>query len=349
MALIDLRDATIYLYDGLTGTATINDAAIAEGDSTLLIEAVKANGVLTLNDAGVITVTAAVVGTAWNDKSIVFDEQSGTPAGTPTAAYAASTLTITVNDSVNTTTANILTAVNTTSEWTAVETNGGEYDPANDDDVNATTAGGTNVPVLNSDDTDLIPVGARFTVPNTASQVFTVSARLPANAGPTTSITFTPIFTDDIPANAASLTFEPQRVAVTIGEGNLSYTEAQNMDYTLDRGNLDTVRQGDDVPVDVTMDFSYEFVTTGTSETITPSDALKGVGGASEWVSSSSDLCEPYAVDVEIDRSLSCGSVESELTILADYRWESLEFSLRDATISSSGKCNITTAANERS
>ncbi len=244
MALIDLRDATIYLYDGLTGTATINDASISEADATLAID------------------TVVLVGPST---------------------------------------------------------------------------------------TTLVPVGARFTVPNTSAQVFTVTARLPANAGPTTTVTFTPVLTGDIPANAASLTFQAQRVAVTIGEGNLSYTEAQNMDYTLDRGNLDTVRQGDDVPVDVTMEFSYEFVATGTSETITPSDALKGVGGASEWVSSSSDLCEPFAVDVQIDRALSCGSVESELTTLADYRWESLEFSLRDATIASSGKCNITTATNTRS
>ncbi len=244
MALIDLRDATIYLKDGLTGAAVINDASITEADTTLAID------------------TVVLVGPS---------------------------------------------------------------------------------------ETDLVPVGARFTAPNTASQVFTVTARDPANAGPTTAITFTPAFTANIPANAASLTFEAQRVAVTIGEGNLSYTEAQNMDYTLDRGVLDTVRQGDDIPVDVSMDFSYEFATTGTNEVITPADALKGIGGASEWVSSASDLCEPYAVDVEIDRALSCGSVESENTMLSDYRWESLEFSLRGATISSSGKCNVTTATNTRS
>ena len=220
-----------------------------------------------------------------------------------------------------------------------------EATPANTDtnmDVNTVVLVGPST-------TTLIPVGARFTYTAEAAVVRTVTARLPADAGPTTNITFTPAVSASPPSLDDIITFEAQRVAVTIGEGNLSYTEAQNMDYTLDRGVLDTVRQGDDVPVDVSMDFSYEFVTTGTSETITPSDALKGVGGASEWVSSSSDLCEPYAVDVEIARELSCGSVESETTTLTDYRWESLEFSLRDATISSSGKCNVTTATNIRS
>ena len=221
-----------------------------------------------------------------------------------------------------------------------------EATPANTDgdmDVNTTVLVGPDI-------TTLIPVGARFTYTNDSSVVRTVTARLPDDdVGPTTNITFTPVINANVPAQDDIITFQAQRVAVTIGEGNLSYTEAQNMDYTLDRGVLDTVRQGDDVPVDVSMDFSYEFATTGTSETITPADALKGIGGASEWVSSASDLCEPYAVDVEIDRELSCGSVESETTMLSDYRWESLEFSLRDATISSSGKCNITAATNTRS
>ena len=40
--------------------------------------------------------------------------------------------------------------------------------------------------VLNSDDTDLIPVGARFTIAGeTGSPVHTVTARTPASASPT--------------------------------------------------------------------------------------------------------------------------------------------------------------------
>ena len=348
MALIDLRDATIYLKDGLSGTAAINDASISVNDTTLIIDAVKAVNAITFNDAGVITITSAVVGTAWNAKSIAFADSAGVNENTPEAVYTAGTLTITCNNTTNSTTANVCDAIHALDDWTCVETNGGEYEPTVDNSETGTTACGTNVPVLNSDDTDLVPVGARFTVPNTASQVYTVTARDPAGAGPTTTITFTPALTTDVPANAATITFVSQRVSVTIGEGNLNYTEAQEMEYIRDRGVLDTVRQGEDVPVEVTMDFSYTFVTTGTSETITPVDALKGIGGASEWVTSSSDLCEPYAVDIEIARALSCGSTEDENTLLSDYRWESLEYSLRDATISGTGKCNITDASQSR-
>ena len=348
MALIDLRDATIYLKDGLSGTATINDASISANDTTLIISAVKAANAITFNDAGVITITAAVVGSAWNSKSIAFAESAGVNEQTPEAVYAAGTITVTCNNTTNTTTANIVSIIAGLDDWDCAETNGGEYEPGVDDSETGTTACGANVPILNSDDTDLIPVGARFTVPNTASVVYTVTARDPSDAGPTTTITFTPALTANVPANAAVITFQSQRVAITIGEGNLNYTEAQEMEYIRDRGVLDTVRQGEDVPVEVTMDFSYTFVTTGTSETITPPDALKGIGGASEWVTSATDLCEPYAVDIEIVRALSCGATEGEDTLLSDYRWESLEYSLRDATISGTGKCNVTDASQSR-
>ena len=349
MARIDLRDATIRLKDGLSGTAVINDASIAQSDTTLGIGAANAIGTLTVNDAGALTVEALATGTAWNGKSIVFVESGVPPAGTPTAAYVSPTLTITVNDSVNTTTANIVAAIDLLGDWDATETVGGEYETSVDAAVNATTALGTDSAVLNSTDTDLVPVGARFTVPNTASQVFTVTARTPSGAGPTTSITFTPALTANIPANAATITFQSQRLDITIGEGNLTYTEAKEYEYLKDRGVLDTVREGEDQPLDVSLEFAYEFVTTGTSEAITPVDAVKQIGGASEWVSSSSDLCEPYAVDIEVDRSLSCGSTEDETTILSDFRFEALEYSLSDATISVSGKCNVTDATVTRS
>ena len=41
-------------------------------------------------------------------------------------------------------------------------------------------------------------------------------------------------------------TTTPNELTVLIGEGNLSWTERQERQYELDRGNLDTVRNGDD-------------------------------------------------------------------------------------------------------
>lgn len=196
--------------------------------------------------------------------------------------------------------------------------------------------------VLNTAVTTKVPVGARFTVAaETGSPVHTVTARTPADAGPTTNIVFTPVLAAGV-ANEAVLTFLPNQIDVKIGEGNLTYTENKEYEYLLDRGDLDGVREGNEVPMDVNMDFVYEFVRTGTGEAITPVDALKGVGGADEWVSSSDDDCEPFCVDIEIEHVPPCGSAETEFTVFPEFRHDSLDFDLSAATISAAGRCNAT-------
>jgi hypothetical protein len=158
----------------------------------------------------------------------------------------------------------------------------------------------------------------------------------------TTNIVFTPAWGVIPPIQTDTITFQSNEVEVKIGDGNLTYTENKEYEYELDRGVLDTVKEGDEQPMDVSIDFVYEFVTTGTGEEISVVDALKGIGGASEFVSSSSDLCEPYAVDIEIDHDPSCGSTEKEITTFPDYRYDSLEFDLSEATIATTGRCNVT-------
>jgi len=192
--------------------------------------------------------------------------------------------------------------------------------------------------VLNTAVTNQVPIGARFTVASeTGSPVHVVTAR--TGPSPTTNIVFTPALAAGVADNAV-ITFLPQQITVKIGNGNLTYTETKNYEYELDRGNLDTVREGDEAPMEVNMEFVYEFVRTGTSENITPVDAVKGVGGAAEWVSSSGDLCEPYAVDIEVEHNPPCGTSETETTTFPDFRRDSLEFDLSAATIACNGKCN---------
>lgn len=234
MARIELRDATIYLRDGLSGSATVNEAAVASGDTDIGIDAI----------------------------------------------------------------------------------------------------------VLNTEDTDLVPVGARFTIAGeTGSPVHTVTARSPSTSGPTTNIVFTPALEAGV-VDDAIITFQSQQLEIKIGEGNLTWTVNREYEYLLDRGDLDTVREGSQQPLNVSIDSVYEHISTGTSEEISVYDALNGVGSASEWVSSSSDLCEPYAVDVVVEHETPCGSAQDETTILPDYRYESLEANLSDATITTSGRCN---------
>jgi hypothetical protein len=214
----------------------------------------------------------------------------------------------------------------------------------NDTNINVDTI------VLNTTDTDLIPIGARLTV-NSANNTGTyiVTARTPADVNgvstsPTTNVTVSPIWTGGASVVNDVVTFHAQELEIKIGDGNLKYSENKNYDYLLDRGDLDTVREGDEKPIDVDLQFVYEHVTTGTSESMSPVDALKKIGAADEWVSSSADLCEPYCVDLEIEQVQPCGTNQDETTLLPDFRYEKLDFSLKDATISVSGKCMASSA-----
>jgi hypothetical protein len=112
---------------------------------------------------------------------------------------------------------------------------------------------------------------------------------------------------------------------VKIGEGNLTYSEKRNMQYTLNAGKLDEVREGDQVPMDVKLDAVWEYISGGVDSEGTPSveDALKRRGAASGWTSTDSDDCRPYAVDVEIiyePTPEGCGDYED--IVLADFRVE---------------------------
>ena len=127
-----------------------------------------------------------------------------------------------------------------------------------------------------------------------------------------------------------------------IGDGNITYTEHSEYDYLLDRDNLDTVKEGKEVPMDVKWDSVYEHITTGTSENISPMDALKGIGAASEWISYAADPCEPYAVAMEVEHVPPCGTSQGETTLFPDFRSEQREVNFKDATISVTGKCNVT-------
>ena len=197
-----------------------------------------------------------------------------------------------------------------------------------------------NTVVLNTTDTDLVPVGARFTIAGeTGSPVHTVTARTPTSTSPTTDITFTPALAAGV-ATLAVITFASQEVEIKVGDGDVTYTENNEYTYDLDRGDLDTVREGDQVPMDVSFDLIYEHITTGTSESISPMDALKKKGAASEWVSAATDKCEPYAVDIEVTHSPPCGTAQTETTTFPDFRSESREVSFSDSKISIKGRCN---------
>lgn len=196
-------------------------------------------------------------------------------------------------------------------------------------------------PALNTDVADQVPVGARFTIAGETDPlaVHTVTARTPTS-GSTTSITFAPALGAGTYAASAVITFQSQQLTIKVGDGDVKYTENTAYIYDLDRGDLDTVREGNQVPMDLTLNFTYEHITTGTSETISPMDAIKRKNKASEWVSSAADKCEPYAVDVRITHTPPCGTSQKEITLLVDFRSEKREPDFKNSAIAITGKCN---------
>ena len=140
-----------------------------------------------------------------------------------------------------------------------------------------------------------------------------------------------------------------ESLEVKVGEGNLTYSESRNIQYTLDRGKLDEVREGDEVPMDVKLDFTWEYLR-GSGSTPSVEEALKNIGIADSWVSSDTDACRPYAVDIEVlyqPTPASCG--DQELITLVDFRYEKLDHDMKAGTVSVSGKCNVTQATVVRS
>jgi hypothetical protein len=148
---------------------------------------------------------------------------------------------------------------------------------------------------------------------------------------------------------SGSVTFNGRKLEIKIGEGNVTFTENTPHEYILDRGRLDTVRLADEEPMDVSFEFTWEFLSAvSSSGTPTIKEALKQLGEASDWETTSADPCEPYCVDIEINYDPGCGGDNTELIVLQQFRTNSLDHNLRDAQVSASGQCNVTGSVDTR-
>jgi len=111
---------------------------------------------------------------------------------------------------------------------------------------------------------------------------------------------------------------------IKIGEGNLTFTEHRPVEFTRDRGNLDTVREADQEPMDLSIDATWEWMSSVSgSSTPTIRDVLRKVNEASTWLSTADDPCQPYCVDVELWNAPGCGTIEDELVMFEEFYFES--------------------------
>ena len=138
-AVYDKDANTIQVYINNTSATTAANVAsainaLAEFDATATgagaIDGSDANdaAVTDTTDADEIAITAASAGPDFNNLKISVVTDSGTAAGSPTAAYDpnANTLVLTVNDTSDTTLANAASAINGLAEFTAAATSNGD-------------------------------------------------------------------------------------------------------------------------------------------------------------------------------------------------------------------------------
>lgn len=148
-------------------------------------------------------------------------------------------------------------------------------------------------------------------------------------------------------------------VEIRVGEGNLTWTERQTIEYTLNRGKLASAdggaaRYGDDEPIDVTLDFLWDWYTS--TGGVGPAEALKREGAASAWVSvDDEDPCAPYAVNIEVIYDagecwdeVSTADGRYERYILPIFRYNDIEYNLDEGSISVTGQCQATKILTER-
>jgi hypothetical protein len=185
-------------------------------------------------------------------------------------------------------------------------------------------------------------------ITTTAAQLKTaIEADSDANA--LVTVTFAETSGTGIVNAETKVTLDGQEViTVKLGEGNCTFTEHKNRVFTKDRGSLDTVKNDDDEPLDLSFDSTWEWIKADTGGTATLKDVLEQRGEASAWVSTADDDCQPYCIDVELWNAPGCGSADDEILMFEEFYYENIDHDLRDGTLSLSGRCNRTVAVPRR-
>lgn len=162
--------------------------------------------------------------------------------------------------------------------------------------------------------------------------------------GSTQSITISPALVVALSGGEA-ITFLPIELEIKIGEGNFTYDENREIEFIRDRGVLDTYRLGDEQPMDVAFDFTWEFITAiAGADTPTIEEALKRTNAAATWTSTNPDTCAAYCVDIEIINAPDCGDILAEVIKLPMFLYTQLSHDTDAAQVSVTGQCNATQA-----
>jgi hypothetical protein len=189
--------------------------------------------------------------------------------------------------------------------------------------------------------TGAVPDSARVLI---GTKEYTVSSAT-ESGGNTINIVLTSALLA-VAADNAAVTIYGVYLRIKVGEGNITWSEKKPREFKLDRGEIDQVRNADEVPMDVSLQLMYEELTASSGDPPTPEDVLKRRGEAVDWVSANTaDPCAPYCINIRFDHTPpNCTAVDKERVILPMFYYESLDHDPKQGTISCQGKCNATEA-----
>lgn len=190
-----------------------------------------------------------------------------------------------------------------------------------------------------------IPNGVRLQIAGD-DNIYTVTATT-GGATPT-AITITPGLLASCVDNAV-VTVGPNFVEVVMAEGNLTYEEKQKFEYVRNKRKISFVKTGDEDPTDVSLDAIWEYLSSASAQPPTIEEAFKQEGNASTWITSGSDPCEPYCIDLEVTYTPPCVVSDSqERVTLKELRVETFGHNLKDGMLNFKGMCKVTRAVKER-
>lgn len=137
----------------------------------------------------------------------------------------------------------------------------------------------------------------------------------------------------------------PNEITIKLDDGNITVQHGKNFEYILDRGVLDAVREGDQIPLSLTVTGRFNEIRSSTGTDISPYEFATKTGNGSSLVSTGA-LCDPYCIDVEITTSYpdcddGTDEVQDETETYPEFRADTIDIDMDAGTITFTGRCNV--------
>ncbi len=185
----------------------------------------------------------------------------------------------------------------------------------------------------------------------TGGSGYAISTTTPGVLGTTTTAMVLTAGLGTATTAGGAITFKGIKLEIVVGEGNLEYTSKTPREFKLNRGNLGSVKNADQEPMDVSFAFEWDYIRIATGTVPTIEQVFERTGPAADWESTATDSCDPFCVDIEIHNAPTCTGGDSNTTediTLARFYPEELAHSIEDSTISCTGRCNSVTSTSDR-